>query len=147
MKTLTLFVLTFFVLSSCGPSAKLRRAERLINEAVAAGAKVKADTVFVEKIIEGPQTTVEVPVDRMVLQLRDTVIYQDRIRIRYQLKYDTFRMQVECPKDTIRIPVTIHKSIIAPPCPKDRFWKGFGMGAAAILALLILYGVARLIKP
>jgi hypothetical protein len=136
-----------FVLSSCGPAAKLRRAERLINEAVAAGAKVKADTVFVEKIIEGPKTTVEVPVDRMVLQLRDTVIYQDRIRIHYQLRRDTFRMQVECPKDTIRIPVTIHKSIIAPPCPKDRFWKGFGMGAAAILVLLILYGVARLIKP
>jgi len=146
MKTLTLSILTIFILSACGPAAKLRRAERLINEAVAAGATVKADTVFVEKVVPGPETTVSVPVDRMVLQLRDTVIYQDRIKIRYQLKRDTFRMHVECPQDTIRVPVTIHKSIIAPPCPKDRFWKGFGMGAGALLLLLILFGLTRLVR-
>jgi hypothetical protein len=147
MKNLTLFVLTLFVLTACGPGAKLRRAERLINQAVAAGAKVKVDTVYVEKIIPGPETTVSVPVDRMVLQLRDTVIYQDRIKIHYQLKRDTFRMHVVCPPDTIRIPVTVHKSIIAPPCPKDRFWKGVGFGAGGLLILLIIYGVTRLIKP
>lgn len=140
------FILMLFVLSACGPAAKLRRAERLINEAVAAGAKVKADTVYVEKIIEGPKTTVEVPVDRMVLTLRDTVIYQDRIKIHYQLKRDTFRMQIECPKDTIRIPVTVTKNIIAPPCPKDKFWKGVGMGAGGVLILLILVGLSRLLK-
>lgn len=145
MRYTTLFIL--LLLCSCGPAAKLRRAERLINEAVAAGATVKADTVYKEIPIPGAETIVKVPVDKLVTVLRDTTIYQDRIEIHYQLRRDTFRMHVKCPPDTIRVPVTVHRSIIAPPCPKDRFWKGVGFGAGGLLILLIIYGLVRLIKP
>lgn len=134
------------LLLSCGPAHKLRKAERLINEAIAQGAKVKTDTVYLTKVIPGDSTVVEVPVEKIVNWTRDTVIYQDRIKINWKVRHDTLRMQVECPPDTIRIPVTVHRSILCPDCPKDRMWKGVGMGAGGLLILLIIWGLARLIK-
>lgn len=147
MKALTLFVLTLFVLSACSPAAKLRRADRLIKEAIAAGAVVKVDTVYSTKVLPGDTTTIEVPVDRIIERLRDTTIYQDRIKMIWRVQHDTLRLHVECPPDTIRIPIEVHKSIIAPPCPKDRFWKGVGYGAGGLLILLIIYGLIRLVRP
>lgn len=129
---------------SCGPAHKLRKAERLMNQAIAQGAKVKIDTVTVEKIVPGEKVEVRVPVDRLVRH--DTTIIQDRVKIHFSTVHDTVRLAVDCPPDTIRVPVTIHKSIICPEV-KDRFWKGFGWGACAVLILAILYGFVRLVRP
>lgn len=144
MKYLTIIVLTLFV-QSCGPAHQLRKAERLMNKAIAAGAQVKNDTIW-------KTTDVFHPGEKTTITFRDTVqttVYQDKIRIQYRTVHDSVRIHVECPNDTIRIqvPVTVHKSIICPDCPRDRFWRGFGMGAATLLCLLILYGLARLIRP
>lgn len=133
------------LLASCGPAHKLRKAERLMNQAIAQGAKVKIDTVTIEKIVPGEKVEVRVPVDRIVHH--DTTIVQDRVKIHFQTVRDTVRVSVDCPPDTIRVPVTIHKSIICPDCPRDRFWKGFGWGACAVLALAVVYGFVRLVRP
>lgn len=133
------------ILTSCGPTYKLRKAERLMSQAIAQGAKVKIDTVTVEKIVPGERVEVRVPVDRIIRH--DTTIIQDRVKIHFSTVRDTVRMQVDCPPDTIRVPVTIHKSIICPDCPRDRFWKGFGWGACAVLCLLVLYGFVRIVRP
>jgi hypothetical protein len=144
MRNLTLFVLTLFVLSACGPAAKLRRAQRLENEAIAAGAKVRVDTVFTDVFHPGEKTTVYLPGAE---RIRDTTVYQDKIKIQYIHHHDTVKVHVECPPDTIRVPITVHKSIICPDCPKDRFFKGVGYGAGGLLILLIILGLVRLIKP
>lgn len=144
MRNLTLFVLTLFVLSSCGPAHQLRKAERLMQKAIANGAKVRVDTVFTDVFHPGEKTTVYLPG-----AVRDTTItvYQDKIRIEYRHHHDTVRVSVVCPPDTLKIPVVIHKSIICPDCPKDRFFKGVGYGAGGVLILLIILGLVRLIKP
>ena len=141
-------LLILLIFCSCSASRmaqrKLAKADRLIKQAVALGATIKADTVFIEKVIPGAQTTVNVPIDRLIHH--DTVIYQDRIRLQYRLLHDTLKLSVDCPPDTIRVPVTIHKAIVAPPCPKDRIWKGIGIGAGAVLLLLIILGLVRAIR-
>ena len=139
-------LIVLLLLSACGPAHKLRKAERLMNEAIAQGAKVKTDTVYLTKVIEGPKTTEFIPIDRLRKEYRDTTIYQDRIKLHYVTLHDTLRLTVDCPTDTIRVPVTVHKSIICPDCPKDRMWRGVGFGAGGLLILLILFALARLIK-
>ncbi len=143
MRIFVLLSVLLFV--SCGPTHKLRKAERLMNQAIAQGAKVKVDTVTVQKIVPGERVEVRVPVDRIVRH--DTTIVQDRVKIHFTTVRDTVRIQLDCPPDTILVPVTIHKSIICPDCPRDRFWKGFGWGACAVLAMAIVYGFVRLVRP
>jgi hypothetical protein len=129
-------VAIMMALSSCSSSQianrKLRRADKLIKQAEALGAKVDADTVFVEKIVPGPSTSVEIPVERLVHLRHDTTIYQDRIRLHYVTYRDTLKMTVECDPDTIRVPVTVRQSILCPPI--DHTWRT----VAAVLACLLL---------
>src|ERR1043165_2443038 len=58
------FVLSV-ILSSCGPTYKLRKAERLIQQAIDKGAKVSSDTLFAPIEFKAPalsfETTVENP--------------------------------------------------------------------------------------
>jgi hypothetical protein len=146
MKNVIIAILTLTVLASCSPAFKLRKAERLIKQAEALGAKVQVDTVYVTKIIEGKTTTINVPVDRLIHSTDTFTVYQDKIKLHYRTVHDTLRLTVECPPDTIRVPITVHKSIICPDCPKDKLWKGIGIGAGGILILLILLALARAIR-
>lgn len=146
----TLFVLTLFVLSSCSPAQKARRylerADRLEKKAIALGAEVKNDTVYTDVFHPGEKTTVTIPGPE---RIKDTTItvFQDRIKVQYIHHHDTVKVHVECPGDTIRVPVTVHRSIVCPDCPKDRMWKGVGYGAGGVLILLIILGLIRLIRP
>ncbi len=140
-------VAVMMALTSCGPAFKLRKAERLIKQAEAQGAKWKSDTVYQEKkvIVPGDSVRIEIP---MWSKVKDTVIYNDRVRLRIQNVHDTVRVTAECLPDTVfvNVPVTVNKSIVAPPCPKDKFWKGVGFGAGGILILLIILAISRLLK-
>ena len=113
---------------------KLRKADKLIKEAIALGAEIKPDTVFKEVVVQGPKTTVEVPVERIVNH--DTTIYQDRVRIQFKTIRDTLRLTVECPSDTIRVPVTVTKSIVCPDPPKT--WRTIGIVSLLLLILCIV---------
>lgn len=144
MKTL-LIIATLF-LFSCGPNAKLRRAEHLIKQAELQGAKWHQDTVYQTKVIPGDSVKVNIPIDR-IFTVRDTVYQQGRAILRYKIVHDTLRLEAECLPDTVLIPVTVYKSIVAPPCPKDKFWKGVGWGAGGLLVLLIIFSVIRLVRP
>jgi hypothetical protein len=68
MKYITL--LSIIILSACSPSAKLRRAEKLINKAEQAGLQWHSDTLH---------STIEIPIPEIV---KDT-IFQSKPGIQY----------------------------------------------------------------
>lgn len=141
----TLLIIASLLLFSCGPSAKLRRAEHLIKQAELQGAKWHQDTVYKEVITKGDSVKIDIPIDRIFL-IHDTVLVHGPVRLHYRLLHDTLRLTAECTPDTIKVPVTVYKSIVAPPCPKGQLWKGVGFGAGGLLILLILFALARLLK-
>lgn len=123
--------------SSCGASWKLRRADKLINQAINSGAQIKRDTVYKDKIVNvpGPHTTVTTPgIDRIVK--RDTTIYQDRIKIRELFRHDTLRIFVECPDSVMHVKeaVAVTEQIICPP--RSNFWKYIALALGCVVVLL-----------
>lgn len=123
-------------LFACGPAHDLKKADRLIKRAIAHGAIIKADTVFVDKEIQipGEKTTITIP---GITRLRDTTIYQDRIKIHYQLRHDTLKEFIECP-DTVFIvkeALAVNNQIICPP--KDNRWKWIAISLFALIVVAI----------
>ena len=101
-------------LASCSPSAKLRKAERLIAEAEAAGLKWKIDTLWQTKFVIVPELRIDTLIEKV--NFRDTlVVTKDKVVTK--LKFDTLRrtiyVQTECPADTVKIevPVQVIKEI------------------------------------
>lgn len=137
-----LVLLICALLCACGPQAKLRRADRLVREAIAAGAIVRSDTVRITDtlIVKGPETTLFIPGP---VKIRDTTIVQDRIQIRWKTTRDTVRMEIKCPTDTIKIevPTVINRTIYA-----QNAWKPIALGLVAALFVLLLVLVA-IIRP
>ena len=102
------------LLSSCGPSFYLKRAERAIKKAEQLGATVSRDTSFIDKSVVVP----EVKTDTIFKpQLGDTIfISKDKLKIKYvKLPGDSVFIEGKCEADTVRIkvPVTITKKIKA----------------------------------
>lgn len=130
-------LLILFILFGCGPQAKLRRADRLINKAVAQGATVKTDTVYKEIITES------VTYDTIVYdqQFYDTIKIET-VRWKSKTKIDTVSktvyQEVECLPDTLKIPVSVTK-LISAPCT----WKWWHL----LVALLLGYLLALIFKP
>lgn len=130
------------LLSSCGVNYNLRRMAYHKRMAIAKGAYLQADTIYTDRveIIPGDSTVVTLPGSHTVT-IKDTVIYQDRIKIR--VRRDTIRetIQVECPPDTIRIrvPVAVTETLCPPP---DNKWKWISAGLLIMLVALLL-GVSR----
>lgn len=135
MKKTFTFLLLIILLSSCGVNYNLRRMAYHKRMAIAKGAEIKSDTVFTDRvyITPGDSTTVFLPGPGVTI-IRDTTIYQDRIKIR--IRRDTVRemIQVECPPDTvkIRVPVAINETLCPPP---DNKWKWI----AGILACIVVW--------
>lgn len=110
-----IWILLAIGLISCGPAAKLRRAEKLIKKAELLGVQWNTDTVFQE---------IPVFVDRIALDtllisgIKDTVeIVKDRLRIKYvRLPGDTVWISGQCDSLTIikEVPVRVEKVIYAP---------------------------------
>lgn len=136
--TVARLLLFAFLLISCGPAAKLRRAERLMKEAIAKGAKVKSDTVYQdrEKLIKGPSTTVTLP--GSVIR-RDTTIYQDKIKIRDHWQHDTLYQYVQCPDSVIKWKerTAINETIECPP--ENHTWRTIALCCGGLF--ILLFGV------
>ena len=102
------------ILCSCGPAAKLRRAERLINKAEELGAKWHVDSVQVEV----PVVITETRVDTIqTIKPGDSIVIEkERLKVVIKrLKGDTLKVEAKCKADTVRIKVTktINKTIEA----------------------------------
>lgn len=131
------YLLIIIILASCAPKAtrQLRRAEKLIRKAELNGANWKTDTVFVTKeIITEKQT-----VDTLFKFTTDTIrITKDRIVTKIKVSPKTIYVHSECLPDTVKIqvPVTVTKTIEAPPCYQWIKWwwlvLAFGGGILAI---------------
>ncbi len=108
-----LCIILALIIVSCGPSAKLRRAKRLIAQAEAQGAVWSVDTVF--KTVDIPVAKIER--DTVVLNTPgDTiVITQDKLRVKIKVIRDSIYVKGECLPDTVRVsvPVTVTKTIEA----------------------------------
>lgn len=113
MKYLIIILLIF---TSCGPAAKLRRAEKLIAKAEKQGAKWKSDTVF--KTIE--VMTVKTQFDTVLkhVNFTDTItLTKDKIVTKVKINTVTKEVFVstKVPADTIRVevPVIVNREIKA----------------------------------
>lgn len=108
------YIIILLLLISCGPVAKLKRAERLIKKAEEMGAVWHTDTIVQE---------IKVPVPEIVVQeihhapLHDTVrIEKEKLKIKVvRIPGDSIFVEGKCIADTIikKVPVTITKTIKA----------------------------------
>lgn len=152
MKTRLLLIVILF--TSCGPGAKLRRAEKLIAKAELEGATWKRDTVFVDRTIHvpGPETRVNVPVPTY----RDTVIYKDSVRIEIKWRrgkdgrVDTVEVAAKCPDINIKEhnATVINNEITAPKSTKVApWWRTAALiGWGIILLVIFLRVIVKAVK-
>jgi hypothetical protein len=135
------YIFIVLILCSCGPAAKLRRAEKLINKAEELGAKWKVDSVIVE--IPVPVQSVRVDTVERVLPGDSIVLEKERLKVVVRrLPGDTILIWGECKADTIKVRVTktITKSIHAKGGLKW-WWLLVATAVGVLLASLV-----RLIK-
>lgn len=140
MRNSILLLLIALLLFSCGPQAKLRRAQKLIKKAELLGAQWRVDTVKVN---------VPVFIDRIALDTllisgtSDTVVItKDRLRLKYvNLPGDTVWISGECDSLTIikEVPVTITKVIQAP----DKGLKWWHFVLIGFFGAVALYFIVR----
>ena len=107
-------ILIIVILTSCGPAAKLRRAEKLISKAEELGAKWRIDSVQVEVPVIVPETRVD---SVFVQKPGDTItITKERLKVKI-MRYgmDTVKIEAECAADTIykKVTKTVMKTIEA----------------------------------
>lgn len=133
------YIILILVMAACSPSSQLRRANKLISKAEAAGLSWSIDTVFKETTFFIPQTRVDsifktTPGDTVILQ-------RERLKVVYiRLPGDSVLITGSCDSVTIikEVPVTITKVISA---PKSNWWRalliGIGIGAFAVVIALI----------
>lgn len=130
MKLLLPF-LAFVLLTSCGPSFYLRKAERAIKKAEALGSTWQSDTVFIEKEVIVPEIRLD---SIVVVKLGDTVtVEREKLQIKLvRLSGDTVFVDAACLPDTIKVkvPVNVYRTITAKGWL--RWWHlvvAFGIGA------------------
>ena len=127
------FIILALIISSCGPTFYLKRAERDLKRAEQLGAKIKTDTVWIDKIVY----VHEYKTDTLFKQVdfRDTVTLETT-KVLTKVKVNTVTKEVYiksvCKSDTVKIkvPVTIIKKIKAGHSNWD-------MGILAIVVLLV----------
>lgn len=131
------FIVLLLILSSCGPGAKLRRAEKLITKAEQLGAQWRVDTTY--QIIEVP--VVHVELDTVVVTEPNDTIYleKDRLKVEIIRRADTIRVAAECLPDTIKVevPVRIERDIVAPK-PYWTWWKVAGVSLILLIVGLVV---------
>lgn len=137
------FIIALVILTSCGPQAKLRRAERLIAKAEAQGARWKSDTVFVEKQIITRERHIDTLIQRV--DFRDTItVIQDKVVTKVKINTVTKEVFIdtECPPDTVKIsvPVVVNREISA----KKRSWTFYV--AWALLLIIAAFVTGYLVR-
>lgn len=125
------WIILVTLLASCGPAAKLRRAEKLIKKAEELGARWHVDSVVTEIEVPVPQIQTDTIVQ---IKRGDTVVIEkDRLKVVIRrVARDTIMVSAECQADTFRTKVTktITKTIKAP---------GYSLWQMVILALVFLF--------
>ncbi len=109
-----LSVLLILTLISCGPTQKLKRAERLLAKAGELGAKWHSDTVYQDVTVLVPSVTHDTTFTSLP---GDTVtLTKDRLQVKYvRLPGDSVFIEGTCLPDTVRIsvPVEVTRTIEA----------------------------------
>lgn len=126
------------LVTSCGPAAKLRRAEKLINKAEELGAKWHVDTVTT--MIRVPYPEVYVKEVHHAAVLDTVVIEKDRLKVKVvRLPGDSIFVEGKCAADTIirEVPVTVTKTIEA---------KGWLRWWMLVIAVLAGAGIVSILK-
>jgi hypothetical protein len=112
MKYFLIILLLFTGCASNKANRKLKRANRLIAEAVALGAEVHPDTVYKEIPVFIPQVRTD---SIFVTEVGDTVyIEKDRLKIKFiDLPGDSVFIEGKCDSLTkiVEVPVTVTKEI------------------------------------
>lgn len=147
----TLLLLIIIVaLSSCSDKATryAKRSKKWEEKAIAAGAKVTADTVIKEVAISIPEVKTDTVFQS---QPGDTVrIEKERLRIKYvNLPKDSVYIYGECKADTVikRIPVAVYKKISAGHTTWDMVILGIATFFAGwLLMSFVIVPVVRLVK-
>lgn len=130
-----LLFLCVIMLVGCGPAWQLRRAEKLKKLAIAEGAIVKTDTIFKDRMVKIKGDSTTVIVHHYGTILKDTTIYQDKIKIQYQLHHDTLWEKIQCPDSIIRWRerTAVNEQIICPP--PNNFWKYVALTLGVIVVI------------
>jgi hypothetical protein len=114
MRTLSCILLVLFFTGCASNKAnrKLKRAERLTQQAIALGAVITADTVYKEIPVFIPQVRVD---SIFVSEVGDTVVIQkERLQIRYvKLPGDSIYIEGKCDSLTkiVEVPITVTKTV------------------------------------
>ena|SRR5690606_35271651 len=111
-----LLCLIVFLLSSCGTSYHLRRAEQHLKKAELKGANVRTDTVYKLDTIYFPVVGVETDTIFQSIPGDTVEIEKERLRIKYvEMPGDSVYIEGECEADTViqvrNIPVEVRKEI------------------------------------
>lgn len=137
-----LLIFLSIIFLSCSPESKLRRANRLINEATAAGLKWQSDTVFQMIKLIVPETKFDTVVRNV--NFRDTiVVIKDKVITR--VKVNTVEKQIfvetKCPEKVVikRVPHTVNREIKV----GDTFWTNFKQG---LLWLIVGFAACWVLK-
>lgn len=137
--------LAFFICISCGPAYKLRKADRLINQAILMGATVKFDTVHQIR----RDTIREVRIDTVIKveSWADTIVVtKDRVTTRVVVNPSEKVVYISSKCDSVvitrKVPVYVTKTINAGPSTWDRI-KYILIGFAIGVILTGLFAVFR----
>lgn len=136
--TLAFILLLVFIMSLSGCSDKatrnLRKADKYLKKAIAAGAIVNPDTVYKPIAVFIPQVVKDTVFESIQ---GDTVrIEKERLRIKYvNLPGDSVYIYGESKADTIikEVPVTVTQNVTVPV--KDNKWKWIALALGVVLIL------------
>lgn len=145
MKLSLSIIVGLLLLASCSPSAKLRRANELIEQAEAAGLKWKSDTVFQEVRVVVPQTKFDTVVKRV--DFRDTIVVtKDKVvtRVKVNTVEKEIFVETKCPEKVVvkKVPYTVEREIRV----GDSFWTNLKQGFLWFLVGFAACWVLKLFK-
>jgi len=105
-------LILIFLLTSCGPTFYLKKAERALKKAEQLGAKVGVYTVYKERLVFVDSIRVD---SIFKTKVGDTVyLTKDRLKVKYvRLPGDSVFIEGKCEADTIKInvPISVTKEI------------------------------------
>ena len=109
----------FVVMISCSPKQRLSRIIRKNPHLIDTVTRVKSDTIYLSDINKDTITLYKIDV-------RDSIIFKDKTKLKYLIKHDTVEFEVDCPDQTvIKDSVFVDKFVKVQPTLKEsarRFW-------------------------
>lgn len=129
-------IIAIVIFASCGPAAKLKRAEKLIKKAEELGATWHVDTVIQKIPVPVPQ--IEIRAVHHAIPGDTVVIEKDRLQVKVvRLPGDSIFVEGKCKSDTVEIevPVTVTKTIEAKGGIKWWWLVIAGLVGAGLIAL------------